>query len=59
MKLLLGPMERCFSPYKAVSYSTQNDFANVLPTADKTALNTIAIICNDIYNSNYTSTPGQ
>ena len=52
-----GPMEMCPPGSKAVAAQTANDFVNY-PVGDSTALNTIALICNDADSTNITSTQG-
>ena len=53
-----GEWERCPTGFRADSFTTQNDLANVLPTADASALNSIVLFCDDASATNISSALG-
>ena len=51
-----GPLESCPSGSRAISYQTQNEAD--APVTDDSAVNSIALICDDPDTTNITSTLG-
>lgn len=53
-----GEWVRCPAGSYAYQFNTQNDFTNVLPTQDATALNSVVLFCDDLSGTNISSTLG-
>ena len=53
-----GEWARCPAGSYAYKFTTENDFNNVLPTEDGTALNSVVLFCDDLSGTNISSTLG-
>lgn len=53
-----GEWARCPAGSYAYQFNTQNDFTNILPTQDASALNSVVLFCDDLSGTNISSTLG-